>query len=95
MKSFFALVALASLAGIALADNCTPGLDYCGYSLISKGNYQGQIDQALLCAGVSEEDSGHSALFACLGGPSGLVTYRRSCEVGRCIDGGSGLSDHC
>ncbi|KAJ7116882.1 hypothetical protein C8R44DRAFT_627391 [Mycena epipterygia] len=95
MKTAYILAGLASLAALTSASNCTPGLTYCGSGLISKGNYQGQIDQALFCAGVVEVDSGHSSLFFCEGGAEGVVSYVTSCAVGKCIDGGSGKNDHC
>ncbi|KAJ7471624.1 hypothetical protein B0H11DRAFT_2237182 [Mycena galericulata] len=97
MKQFsqYLLAGIACFATIAHASNCNPGLTYCGSSLISKGNYQGQIDQALFCAGVVEVDSGHSSLFFCEGGDEGVISYVGQCAVGKCVDGGSGVSDHC
>ncbi|KAJ6586075.1 hypothetical protein B0H19DRAFT_925702 [Mycena capillaripes] len=95
MKTVHILMAIASLASLTLADNCTPGLTYCGSSLIKKGNYQAQIDQALFSAGVVEVDSGHSALFFCEGGSGGVISYRKSCAVGKCVDAGKGKDDHC
>ncbi|KIM92218.1 hypothetical protein PILCRDRAFT_115522 [Piloderma croceum F 1598] len=95
MKSFATLMAMVALAGCALADNCTPGLNYCGSSLLKKGNYQAQIDQALADAGVQEVDNGESALFACEGGSNGVIKFLQECTVGECVDAGTGRSDYC
>ncbi|KAJ7182436.1 hypothetical protein C8R43DRAFT_1054372 [Mycena crocata] len=95
MKQTTGLTAIVFAATLALANNCTPGLTYCGSSLIKKGNYQAQIDQALADAGVREVDSGHSSLFHCEGGPNGVISYVASCDVGKCVDAGKGQDDHC
>ncbi|KAF7368843.1 hypothetical protein MVEN_00209700 [Mycena venus] len=95
MKANFILAGIASLAVLVLADSCTPGLTYCGHSLILKGDYQGRIVQALSCAGIEEVDSGHSALYVCEGGPGGVIYYTKSCAQGTCVDAGSGQNDHC
>jgi hypothetical protein len=39
MKSFTVSVLALSLATVTAASNCTPGLDYCGSSLLKKGEY--------------------------------------------------------
>ncbi|KIM41489.1 hypothetical protein M413DRAFT_27828 [Hebeloma cylindrosporum] len=84
-----------AFAGFALARNCTPGLRYCGSTLLDIGNYQGQIDQALADAGVQEVDNGKSALFFCQGGDNGVIQFIRECTVGQCVDAGTGNDDHC
>jgi len=84
-----------AFASCALANNCTPGLDYCGLTLLHKGNYQAQIDQAIADAGVPEVDNGKSALFFCEGGDNGVIKFIEECTVGKCVDAGTGESDYC
>ena len=86
------LLALASNG--VLARNCTPGLNYCGRSLLNIGKYQPQIDQALADAGAGEANGGADDLFYCVGGTNGVIRYVRYCSNG-CHDAGSGASDYC
>ncbi|KAJ8058578.1 hypothetical protein OCU04_012755 [Sclerotinia nivalis] len=77
-----------------LARNCTPGLNYCGRTLLSIGKYQPQIDQSLADAGVGEADGGADDLFHCVGGSNGVISFLKYCVNG-CKDEGSGVSDVC
>ncbi|KAK2757014.1 hypothetical protein FQN54_004983 [Arachnomyces sp. PD_36] len=94
MKLTLLATALAAFTAGAIADNCVPGLFYCGSTLVGKGNYQGQIDQAIHDAGQPEIDNGANDLFYCVGGDSGVIDWQRLCTSG-CIDAGAGNSDHC
>lgn len=58
------------------------------------GNYQSQIDQALVAAGQQIVDSGRSALFFCDGGDGGDIHWIQTCSVS-CLDKGQGVSDAC
>ncbi|KAG6357781.1 hypothetical protein INS49_013660 [Diaporthe citri] len=86
--------ALVAFTPLVQADNCTPGLNYCGYGLLRKGNYYNQINAALLTNRQST-DSNHinQSLFMCIGGNNGDISFIKYC--GTCQDGGSGRSDHC
>ncbi|KFY77063.1 hypothetical protein V499_03468 [Pseudogymnoascus sp. VKM F-103] len=86
--------ALAVFATGAIADNCKPGLFYCGSTLVSKGKYQAQIDQAIHDAGQQEIDNGKDDLFYCVGGNQGVIDWQKRC-AGGCIDAGTDKSDHC
>ncbi|EQK99676.1 hypothetical protein G6O67_007916 [Ophiocordyceps sinensis] len=93
----FAAIPLAIVAGIVplvAADNCTPGLDYCGQGLLSKGNYADQIRGALQAAGQpTDDDHVRRALFHCDGGAQGAIHFITVC--GTCKDGGGGRNDFC
>ncbi|PPQ83531.1 hypothetical protein CVT26_004299 [Gymnopilus dilepis] len=102
MKSFtFATAILfAAIASVVKADNCTPGLVYCGHSLISKGNYRAQLDQVYqdvkgITVTSTDGDVWNGDLFSCDGGRSGTVTWLQSCANGVCDDNGNGKSDTC
>ncbi|KAJ7476447.1 hypothetical protein FB451DRAFT_1087230 [Mycena latifolia] len=95
MKS--ATVAFASLLVLVtsvVARNCTPGLNYCGRTLLEIGKYQPQIDQALADAHQGEADGGADDLFGCAGGPNGVITFIRFCNNG-CKTEPTGVSDVC
>ncbi|KAF5373018.1 hypothetical protein D9758_001466 [Tetrapyrgos nigripes] len=83
---------LSVLSGMVAADNCKHGLYYCGYNLLSKGNYYNDIIQSLEAAGQST-DPNHvdNSVFYCAGDDD--VPWVQLC--GSCVDGGSGNSDHC
>lgn len=59
--------------------------------LLSSGNYQPQIDQALADAQAVEKGT---ALFFCVGGANGVISYITTCEHG-CHDSGTGNNDFC
>ncbi|KFY25952.1 hypothetical protein V491_01539 [Pseudogymnoascus sp. VKM F-3775] len=91
----FSLIAtvLAVFATGAIADNCTPGLEYCGKTLLSVGKYQEQIDQAVYDAKQQLLDNGKGDLFYCIGGDNGVIQWKAHCT--ECIDAGHGKSDFC
>ncbi|KAL0933710.1 uncharacterized protein CTRU02_210509 [Colletotrichum truncatum] len=95
LKSTLVSIALLAVAPLVAADNCTPGLRYCGSTLLKKGKYTDQINQALMVAGQAT-DYNHIqySLFDCLGGSSGAIKYITWCG-GSCKDNGSGKSDAC
>ncbi|KAF2013494.1 hypothetical protein BU24DRAFT_464270 [Aaosphaeria arxii CBS 175.79] len=93
MKTFIIAPILAMLATSVIADNCKQGLKYCGSSLLKKGDYREQIDQALAVAGHASWD-GTNVLFDCLGGPSGAIKFIKGCEGG-CKDNGKNKNDAC
>ncbi|KAF2281527.1 uncharacterized protein EI97DRAFT_463840 [Westerdykella ornata] len=93
MKSFIITPIIAMLAAGAVADNCKKGLNYCGSSLLKKGDYQEQIDQALAVAGHASWN-GNNVLFHCLGGRSGAIEFVKGCPGG-CKDNGKDKSDTC
>ncbi|KXG53402.1 uncharacterized protein PGRI_004520 [Penicillium griseofulvum] len=94
----FALASIALMAvslPFSLADNCTPGIRYCGYNLLAKGDYLEQITEAL--SGANQPtDSQHvrQSFFVCTGGPGGEISFQRYCD-NTCHDGGSGKNDWC
>lgn len=59
--------------------------------MLSLGDYQGQIDQAL--ANVAGSNDGEP-LFRCTGGADGFIEYKRTCEQG-CQDAGAHNPDFC
>ncbi|EFY89042.1 hypothetical protein J3458_015223 [Metarhizium acridum] len=94
-KSTLISLAMLAIAPLALADNCTGGLSYCGSSLLKKGRYTDQINQALLVAGQPDDyNHVHNSIFYCLGGSSGAIQYTTYCS-GSCQDNGQGRSDTC
>ncbi|KFZ04216.1 hypothetical protein V502_10319 [Pseudogymnoascus sp. VKM F-4520 (FW-2644)] len=97
----FPLIAtvLAVFATSAIADNCTPGLNYCGKTLMAVsspflGKYQPQIDQAVYDAGRQLLNNGYGDLFYCVGGNNGVIQWKAFCSKG-CVDAGRGDSDYC
>ncbi|KIM41485.1 hypothetical protein M413DRAFT_27825 [Hebeloma cylindrosporum] len=95
MKSLSISIGMFAFVNCALARNCTPGLSYCGSSLLTIGNYQGQIDQVLSDYAIKEVDNGKSVLFYCIGGNTGVLQFVKDCGVGNCLSGGSAKSDGC
>ncbi|KAJ6585994.1 hypothetical protein B0H19DRAFT_1060168 [Mycena capillaripes] len=83
MKSATVLLGsvLVLVTGTA-ARNCTPGLNYCGRTLLEIGKYQPQIDQALADAGQGEADGGADDLFSCVGGSNGVISFIQFCNNG-------------
>ncbi|KAH7394806.1 hypothetical protein BKA66DRAFT_567195 [Pyrenochaeta sp. MPI-SDFR-AT-0127] len=93
MKAFIITPIIAMLATGVIAANCKKGLNYCGSSLLKKGDYQEQIDQALAVAGHPSWN-GNNVLFSCLGGSSGSIKFIKGCGGG-CKDNGENKSDTC
>ncbi|KZP21001.1 hypothetical protein FIBSPDRAFT_826391 [Athelia psychrophila] len=94
MKSTVIAAAVALLfASCVVARNCTPGLNYCGQTLVNIGRYQQQINQALSDADQTKINNGLGDLFHCVGGNNGDINWVQHC--GKCTDGGAGSSDYC
>ncbi|KAJ6490043.1 hypothetical protein C8R45DRAFT_1097005 [Mycena sanguinolenta] len=81
MKSTIFMALLVLTTG-AIARNCTPGLDYCGRTLLDIGKYQPQIDQALHDAGAGEANGGADDLFHCVGGTAVLINILLRSHLG-------------
>ncbi|KAG5915956.1 hypothetical protein E4U42_007866 [Claviceps africana] len=95
MPKFASIViaALAAVAPLAEAGNCTPGLKYCGHTLLAYGNYESRIYQALGHGPSSWNNEEQRSLFNCVG-PNGEIQLERTCAK-LCIDQGLGQSDKC
>ncbi|OBT72001.1 hypothetical protein VF21_08589 [Pseudogymnoascus sp. 05NY08] len=94
MKFTLVATVLAMFATSAIADNCTPGLNYCGKTLMAVGKYQAQIDQAVYDRGQQLLNNGLGDLFHCVGGDNGVIQWISHCCNG-CVDAGRGHSDYC
>ncbi|KIM92728.1 hypothetical protein OIDMADRAFT_21671 [Oidiodendron maius Zn] len=94
MKTFTIAAALAVLSTSVVADNCIGGLSYCSSSLLKKGNYAAQINQALILAHQTNPEDADKALFFCEGGSNGNIVFTTPCAHG-CLDGGAGNTDYC
>ncbi|OBT65214.1 hypothetical protein VE03_04687 [Pseudogymnoascus sp. 23342-1-I1] len=94
MQLQFIAAALAVFTTGAIAGNCTPGLYYCGRTLMTVGKYQPQIDQAIYDAGKQLLDNGNEDLFYCIGNDNGLIKWSAYCSAG-CFNAGHGKSDYC
>ncbi|KAH8770962.1 hypothetical protein F5883DRAFT_642916 [Diaporthe sp. PMI_573] len=89
-------IAAAVLAGanvLVLAKSCKEGGDYCGQSLLNRGNYRDHIVETLRAIG-QPTDEAHiiSSLFDCLGG--GDIRFRQYCGSG-CGGVGNDDPDYC
>ncbi|RFN45234.1 hypothetical protein FIE12Z_10515 [Fusarium flagelliforme] len=88
------VAAIALLAPIAEASDCTAGLRYCGYVLLRLGNYDAQIRQALSDGGKPINDDWiKNSYFDCIGGNGGLIKWLNKCKA--CVDNRYGNSDTC
>ncbi|GAW22600.1 hypothetical protein ANO14919_121420 [Xylariales sp. No.14919] len=93
MKFFAATIILAAAAGTAVADSCNNGGEYCGQSLLNKGNYYDHIVQVLQASG-QPTDNTHvvNSLFHC--GSGGEIFFQSFCGNG-CAGVGSLEDDTC
>ncbi|KAK6834318.1 hypothetical protein PG990_000861 [Apiospora arundinis] len=92
---FNCLASIALLAAVgAEARNCKAGLNYCGSTLLSIGDYRGQIQQAMVAAGHDPNTYPNEYLFSCVGGSEGLISVLNNCDRG-CQDNGKDKSDTC
>ncbi|PMD60383.1 uncharacterized protein K444DRAFT_560923 [Hyaloscypha bicolor E] len=85
---------IIALATAAVARNCTPGLKYCGRTLLDIGNYADQIAQALADSNKGDSNGGRDDLFNCIGGSSGVIKFESICSNG-CATEPAGVSDKC
>ncbi|KAF2463783.1 uncharacterized protein BDR25DRAFT_244822 [Lindgomyces ingoldianus] len=89
-------IAIASFANLAVADNCTPGVRYCGFNLLQKGDYHRTIEIELIAMGEpTTEDSINNSLFLCRTRNDGAIYFMRHCNNSVCNDGGPGNNDYC
>ncbi|KAG6120682.1 hypothetical protein E4U13_006142 [Claviceps humidiphila] len=73
------LATLATISPVVQAASCTPGLDYCGFTLTSNGWGAQGLRQ--------------SWLYYCVA--DGSVVLKKKCRFPGCEDGGTGSSDIC
>ncbi|KAG6189319.1 hypothetical protein E4U10_005004 [Claviceps purpurea] len=75
------IATLAVVSPVVQARGCTPGLTYCGHTLMTYG-YSGA------------QSLGSGTLYRCQSG--GSVTELKTCSFGTvCVDGGGGNDDFC
>ncbi|KAG6214941.1 hypothetical protein E4U34_005905 [Claviceps purpurea] len=75
------IATLAVVSPVVQAGACTPGLTYCGHTLMTYG-YPGA------------QNLNYKTLYRCLSG--GSVEILNTCSWGmRCMDGGGGKDDFC
>ncbi|KAG5922060.1 hypothetical protein E4U61_005846 [Claviceps capensis] len=73
------LATLAAISPVVQAGHCTPGLEYCGFTLTSNG--------------WSSQGLRQSWLYYCVA--DGAVILKRKCSFPGCEDGGTGNNDVC
>ncbi|KAG6297245.1 hypothetical protein E4U09_001434 [Claviceps aff. purpurea] len=71
--------------------DCTPGLLYCGDTLVRNGYDVAKITEAAKAANVNELYY-YQALFTC--NADGGITYEEACLF-ECVDGGRGENGSC
>ncbi|KAG6017132.1 hypothetical protein E4U54_008246 [Claviceps lovelessii] len=87
--AFIFMAALATISPAVKAADCTEGIQYCGWTLLTYGDYDQRISAAL---GSPTPFEKQNSLFGCLGG--GAIQYLTLCPYG-CFDAGGGNSDFC
>ncbi|ORY18299.1 hypothetical protein BCR34DRAFT_596242 [Clohesyomyces aquaticus] len=88
------ILALLSLTTLSVAENCRPGIWYCGYNLLRRGNYMEDIKKEL--ASFGRPLDGHhiyDSRFQCTHDYG--IFFRGTCYAGKCNDGGEGKDDNC
>ncbi|KAJ5956299.1 hypothetical protein N7501_010578 [Penicillium viridicatum] len=93
--SILSIASVAAFASLGVALNCQTQFDYCSSALLTRGNYDIQIRNAVIEAqssfpGVTRDN----ALFACLGGSNGEIKVIEKCGY-QCKNGGDGHTDSC
>ncbi|KAG5977688.1 hypothetical protein E4U55_006609 [Claviceps digitariae] len=86
------MAALAAIAPVAEAGDCTQGLNYCGKTLLTYGDYEQRIVNAMGPNPPVGFQIKERSLFHCLSG--GAIQYLRTCGW-FCVDGGAGQNDGC
>ncbi|TFK32963.1 hypothetical protein BDQ12DRAFT_728174 [Crucibulum laeve] len=105
MRLIDSLIILAVASSTAFASNCTPGLNYCGSTLLYIGDYSDQISQHLHdisgqpgspFIGVNDNPY-DNILFECIGGSAGIIKFKEECDSSgkTCNNGGGGKNDFC
>ncbi|KAG6001976.1 hypothetical protein E4U21_003589 [Claviceps maximensis] len=85
------MAALAAIAPVAEAGDCTTGLNYCGHTLLRYGDYKQRINDELGYSPGWWDSSDTNALFQCVGG--GQIKLIQKCPL--CMDNGGGKNDYC
>ncbi|KAJ5404972.1 hypothetical protein N7465_006256 [Penicillium sp. CMV-2018d] len=93
--SILSIASVAAFASLGMALNCQTQFDYCASALLTRGNYDIQIRNAVEEAqssfpGVTRDN----ALFDCLGGTNGEIRVIEKCGY-MCKNGGDGHTDSC
>ncbi|PYH45977.1 uncharacterized protein BP01DRAFT_356173 [Aspergillus saccharolyticus JOP 1030-1] len=89
------ILAILGAASCAVAIRCTQGLTYCGTSLVKKGNYTRDMQNALQRESIST--SSHDlldSLYLCTIDEDYLI-WRQTCRRGACQDNGTNRDDTC
>ncbi|ORY12637.1 hypothetical protein BCR34DRAFT_600522 [Clohesyomyces aquaticus] len=94
----FTLVAILAAASFAVAENCQPGLSYCGYNLLRRGNYrqdmEAELEKRTRNMGYTERYVQQS-VFYCKDSAGG-IEYSMYCgDNNNCKDGGANKNDAC
>ncbi|RAL12408.1 uncharacterized protein BO97DRAFT_424496 [Aspergillus homomorphus CBS 101889] len=89
------ILAILGAASCAVAIRCTQGLTYCGTSLVKKGNYTKDMQNALQREGrVSSSHNMLDSLYLCTADEDFLI-WRNTCRRGACQDNGVDRDDVC
>ncbi|KXG52791.1 uncharacterized protein PGRI_080470 [Penicillium griseofulvum] len=93
--SILSIASMVAFASLSVAKNCQTQFQYCASALLTRGNYDTQIRNAIVEAqgkfpGVTRDN----ALFACLGGPDGKIQVIQKCGY-QCKNNGDGHTDSC
>ncbi|KAK2599061.1 hypothetical protein QQS21_005467 [Conoideocrella luteorostrata] len=94
--AYLALFALAGVSQTVFAANCKEGLQYCGTSLLQRGNYVNDISEALFGSDFESDNEAPSyekLLFSCPG-PNGEISLTAFCVHG-CENKGQNRNDTC
>ncbi|KAJ5757797.1 uncharacterized protein N7511_006491 [Penicillium nucicola] len=93
--SILSIASVAVFASLGAAKNCQTQFNYCSSALLSRGNYDTQIRNAVAEAqGAFPGVTRDNALFDCLGGSNGEIKVIEKCGY-QCKNGGDGHTDSC
>ncbi len=70
--------------------NCTPGVYYCGKTLMAISEYKALIIRAI---DSSDTNGWENMLFKCLNSSTGEIQLAQKCD--NCVGGGAGQNDYC
>ncbi|KAJ5762465.1 uncharacterized protein N7511_005847 [Penicillium nucicola] len=90
----FLLPAIALLASVAAAAKCQTALKYCAYTLVGKGDYHQQVNNAISSYTGGPLRNHHPDFYIYNCESSDAITVHSSCPNG-CVDGGDDNSDFC
>ncbi|KAG6186946.1 hypothetical protein E4U27_008202 [Claviceps purpurea] len=89
--TFLMVAAIMAITPVAQAGGCTPGLTYCGRTLLEYGYDDAKILEAARAAGMPVQYT-YLSLYTCHSG--GVIEYKQPCGDS-CVDGGGGSDDYC